>query len=673
MAKSPDRLNVRVGLEGDEEVRRGLENLGEAGQRAFQSLVRASEDAQKSTQGMAQQFTVLRQRMGEVQESVGRIGERFRFVGGEIARVGATIAAAFSVRAIIHMTSAWADLTGRIRNAIPATADAADVMQRLVDVAQRSYQEIDVVANAFATSARSLREMGLSMEKQLDLFEAINNAMTLSGAKGVQAESVMRALTRAMQEGALKGANFQAVLDNGGRILEVLADHLNTTVAGLTKMAKEGRITGKVLQEALLGALPKLRADLDEMDDTIADGFLKIRNAMQAWVGQTDEATGFSRTLASALVWVAENFDLVAKVVATVIAGFLLLKTIGLAVEMFTLAKALIGLIGPLAKISALMIASPWGLMAAGLLAAAVAVLALTGNLDSFASIITDTVASLTGFSEEAEAAGEKAKGALEGADKATSGLSTGAQAASQAMKGVSDQADTLATEADKAKDSTVELGDKGVEAGANITTEMEKTASSIVTLGENVDSTTESFLRMAEAAKEAARAAQAATGGDGGSGGGGIGFAGGGRVRGPGTGTSDSILARLSNGEYVVRAAAVRKYGTQFLDAINRMRLGGNKAPAFRDGGPINFRDFVGGLAKPVAAARFASGGLARAASVNIVERTAPAGRPLSLTIGDQTFTGLTAPEDVATQLSQFATARQVRRAGRAPSWYRG
>ena len=49
-----------------------------------------------------------------------------------------------------------------------------------------------------------------------------------------------------------------------------------------------------------------------------------------------------------------------------------------------------------------------------------------------------------------------------------------------------------------------------------------------------------------------------------------------GGRVSGPGTGTSDSIPAMLSNGEMVIRAASVRKldakYGTGWLEYLNRM-----------------------------------------------------------------------------------------------------
>jgi LysM repeat protein len=59
--------------------------------------------------------------------------------------------------------------------------------------------------------------------------------------------------------------------------------------------------------------------------------------------------------------------------------------------------------------------------------------------------------------------------------------------------------------------------------------------------------------------------------------------YAAGGKVTGPGTGTSDSIAARVSNGEYIMRAAAVSRFGTGFMDAINRGIL-----PGFSTGGQV-------------------------------------------------------------------------------------
>ncbi|WP_257812091.1 tape measure protein [Aggregatibacter actinomycetemcomitans] len=57
-----------------------------------------------------------------------------------------------------------------------------------------------------------------------------------------------------------------------------------------------------------------------------------------------------------------------------------------------------------------------------------------------------------------------------------------------------------------------------------------------------------------------------------------------GGYIRGPGTGTSDSIPARLSDGEYVVKAASVAHYGVGFMHAINRRQL-----RSFSQGGPVS------------------------------------------------------------------------------------
>lgn len=55
-----------------------------------------------------------------------------------------------------------------------------------------------------------------------------------------------------------------------------------------------------------------------------------------------------------------------------------------------------------------------------------------------------------------------------------------------------------------------------------------------------------------------------------------------GGPIYGPGTPTSDSIPAMLSNGEYVIRAAAVARYGTGFFDQANQMRLAAGGPAAY-------------------------------------------------------------------------------------------
>jgi hypothetical protein len=118
------------------------------------------------------------------------------------------------------------------------------------------------------------------------------------------------------------------------------------------------------------------------------------------------------------------------------------------------------------------------------------------------------------------------------------------------------------------------------------------------------------------------------------------------GSVRGPGTGTSDSILARLSNGEFVMKDAAVRTYGEGFMHAINNMTI---PPPKYENGGMIPTSSLP----------RFAEGGS--------MERP---GSILNLHVGGEVFSGLRAPAAVADQLRKFAIGQQTSSTGRKPSW---
>jgi hypothetical protein len=76
-------------------------------------------------------------------------------------------------------------------------------------------------------------------------------------------------------------------------------------------------------------------------------------------------------------------------------------------------------------------------------------------------------------------------------------------------------------------------------------------------------------------------------------------GRASGGPIYGPGSSTSDDIPIWASDGEFMIRAAAVDKYGLDFFTRLNAMQ--------YADGGPIH----------PRGAARFANGGQVRGGAV--------------------------------------------------------
>ena len=67
-----------------------------------------------------------------------------------------------------------------------------------------------------------------------------------------------------------------------------------------------------------------------------------------------------------------------------------------------------------------------------------------------------------------------------------------------------------------------------------------------------------------------------------------------GGPVFGAGTGTSDSIPAMLSNGEYVINAKAVRRLGLPLLNALNNgYAIGGAVSSGGGSGAVVEFNNY--------------------------------------------------------------------------------
>lgn len=122
-----------------------------------------------------------------------------------------------------------------------------------------------------------------------------------------------------------------------------------------------------------------------------------------------------------------------------------------------------------------------------------------------------------------------------------------------------------------------------------------------------------------------------------------------GGLIWGPGTGTSDSIFARLSRGEYVIRSKAVEHFGANFFAALNALKL-----PKFSLGGLANLSAM-----QPIPIPAFAGGG-----GVTMT------GRPLTVVLGGQRFPNLIGPVAVVDNLERHAVLLRAKSLGKAPSW---
>lgn len=281
------KVSVRLVAEGGRQVKAEFQGVGDAGEASFRRIERQAD-----------------------------------VTGAVLRRLAGIVAGALSVRQIVAYADSWTDLRSRVDLATGSQERGAAVMERLAAMARRTYSGIEQTTESWLANATALRELGLSTRESLDFTEALNNAMVVSGAKGERAVSVQTALARAMALGQLSGDNLNTVIAQGGRVAQLLAADLGTTVTGLRQAGAEGRITGAVIQTALIGNLERLREEADGMPATIGDAFTLIGNAAMLLVGTWDQVFGASSLVATALIAVADNMERLAAI-GIAFAGFM--------------------------------------------------------------------------------------------------------------------------------------------------------------------------------------------------------------------------------------------------------------------------------------------------------------------------------------------------------------
>lgn len=324
--------------------------------RTFQSVARG---AQSSADGYSQSADKAARATDKLSQSANGSLRVMSLLRTGLAAVGA----AFSVKAIMDMVDGWSDLTSRVNLAAGSIEKGSAVMERLSEIARRTYSSIAQTTESYIANASIMRELGYSTKQTLDYTAALNNALVVSGAKGQQAASVQNAMAKAMALGKLSGDNLNTVIATGGRLAELLAERFKTTTGGLLQLGQKGKITGDIIADVLLKNLERLNEEADSMPATIGDAFTLIGNSILRAVGVFDQANNISGTFAEMLIKVADNMDRLIVITGTAVT----LYGTGYVAAFVAARLATMGLTGALSLLRAALVRTGIGAIAVAL------------------------------------------------------------------------------------------------------------------------------------------------------------------------------------------------------------------------------------------------------------------------------------------------------------------
>ncbi|MGX8814956.1 phage tail tape measure protein [Enterobacter kobei] len=247
----------------------------------------------------------------ETQRSLADLNSQLATVRSSAAGLAGAWAGAFATHQLIQFADTWNQLNGRLRLASSSSEDYVQSQRVLMEISQRTGTSLEANSNLYSRIAQSLRDAGYASADVAKVTETVATSLKLSGASTEEASSVITQLSQALGSGVLRGEEFNAIMESGGRLAKLLADGLGTTVGGLRNMANNGQLTTEKIMP-LLTNVDQLRKEFDTLPASVSGSAQKVENAFMAWVGGANDAVGASSALAGVLDGLANNITGVA-------------------------------------------------------------------------------------------------------------------------------------------------------------------------------------------------------------------------------------------------------------------------------------------------------------------------------------------------------------------------
>lgn len=224
-------------------------------------------------------------------------------------RLGAFVAAYAGVKRIIGAADEWTVLQNKVGAAIGDMEKAPVALRRALDIARSSFSDLSQTVDVYARAVGTFRDMGRSAAEAADFTESLNLAMVRSYTAGQQAESVTRALGKAMAVGKLQADGLETVLANAPFVAEQLADELGVTVSQLRGLASQGKITGDVIANTFTKRLQENAEAAAEMPWSMRGAMQAMKTEFQAFSGEVNAAIGVTSGLAQGIKFLSQHLN----------------------------------------------------------------------------------------------------------------------------------------------------------------------------------------------------------------------------------------------------------------------------------------------------------------------------------------------------------------------------
>lgn len=230
------------------------------------------------------------------------------------------------VTKFIEVAKSTNRVTTALKNVSGSMAVFADNQRYLLDLAKKYGLEINALTGNYAKFTAAASISGMSMQEQRKIFESLSRAATAFGMSADDSNGVFLALSQMMSKGKISSEELR--LQMGERLpiaLQAMAKAAGTSVAGLDKLMKEGKLLSAEVLPKFADALNEMIPNVDT--DNLETSLNRLQNAFTKLVNETDIQGKYKGLIDWLTGYVKKATDNIQSVITYVVAAIAVLVT----------------------------------------------------------------------------------------------------------------------------------------------------------------------------------------------------------------------------------------------------------------------------------------------------------------------------------------------------------
>ena len=226
----------------------------------------------------------------KIQESNNSAKSLKSTITGLVSAIGGV----YAVKSVLDMSTQMTNTKARLDLINDGLQTTEELLQYVANSANESYGDLMTTADAVVKFFGQSGGTFSSVKEAVDFTNQLNKHFIIAGTSAQGVESAVYQLTQSLARGYMDGEDFRNIMEAAQPIIGLIADEMGVGVAELKEMASEGKITGSVIKNAVLGAVDETNKKFEQMPNSFEDIWTVFKNkAVMAFQSVWDEMEDF--------------------------------------------------------------------------------------------------------------------------------------------------------------------------------------------------------------------------------------------------------------------------------------------------------------------------------------------------------------------------------------------